>query len=815
MQVNDWWKAGAAAGTAGAAVAGALGAAYAGLVRRPLPRRSGRVPVDGLGADVEVIVDTWGVPHIYADSLLDLLRAQGYLHAQDRLWQMELNRRVVAGRLAAVVGDVALPLDRWMRTLSLRHVAEQEPALLDDEEHRLLAAYADGVNARFEEGRLPLEFTLLRHRPEPWTVVDSISWVKMMALTLSVNWETEILRARLIDRVGPQMAADLEPPYAVGRPYVVPPGVDYSCIGEAALRRSAAAEEFVGPAATDGIGSNNWAVHGSRTATGMPLLANDMHLGLTIPAIWYENHLVCPELEVTGVTFPGIPGVVSGHNGAVAWGYTNGFPDVQDLYLEHLRRTDDGQVEYEFEGAWHPADVRHEVIEVKGRGDGARVVEEVVTTRHGPIINVLAPEHAGEQPLALRWTALEPNRMIAVLFLMTRARSCGEMREVLRDWHTPVQNVVYADTGGTIAHSYAGRVPIRATGDGRIPVPGWTGEYEWTGVIPFEELPHQENPPSGIIVTANNRVVDDGYPFWLGADFVTGDRAERITELLEQAGTVDAQTFRQIQLDQVSVTGRRFADAAAGLASADPRTEETLALLRAWDGTLGPDSAAAAVYEVASLALARRLLEPRLGDLTDYYLGKGITPLLAEDSLLGERNREWLTRLLDDPTSPWWDTGGGETPESQMLAAVADAVTELTATFGADPIRWRWGRLHTMTLRHALGARAPLDRLFNRGPYPMGGDGDTVWNSQVARHTAHRPDGVMIGPPFRFIADLGDLTRCRAQLMPGQSGQVGSPHYADNVGAWLRGDYHPMLVERTAVEGNAEARFLLAPHGRV
>lgn len=806
VQLDDWVKGGAAVGAIGAMVAGAVGGLYAGTVRRPLPRRSGRVHVPGMADDVEVVVDTWGVPHVYASSLTDAVRAQGYLHAQDRLWQLEINRRVVAGRLAEVVGEVALPLDRWMRTLSLRHIAEQEPALLRPETLALLTAYADGVNARIGEGRLPVEFTLLRHRPEPWSVVDSISWVKMMALTLSVNWESEIVRARIIDAVGPDLAAELEPEYAQGMPFVVADGVDFSCIGESALARSAAAEQISGPVAVDGLGSNNWVVHGSRTASGKPLLANDMHLGLTVPAIWYENHLVTPEFQVTGVSFPGLPGVVSGHNGHVAWGYTNGFADVQDLYVEHLRRDGD-RIEYEFAGHWHAADVRSETIRVKG---GVSEVEQVVTTRHGPVINSLAPDHAGEQPLSLKWTAHEPNAMVEVMFDMNRAQSCAQMRDVLRGWHTPVQNVVYADVHGTIAHSYPGRIPVRAAGDGRTPVPGWTGEYEWTGFIPYEDLPHQQNPASGFLATANNRVVDDRYPYWLGADFVTGNRALRIVEMLEQSESADVASFRAMQLDQVSPSARLTATALRGLAAEDPAVDEALRMMADWDGTLGSDSPQAAIYAVLSTTLARQLLRPHLGDVTELYTGKGITPVLAETSILGERCREWLDATLDDASSHWWSSDDGATRESQIVAAMTETVAELTRRFGADPVRWRWGRLHSLTLRHVLGSQAPLDRVLNRGPYPMGGDGDTIWNAQVARHDP-TADAVMVGPPFRFIADLADLGQSRGQLMPGQSGQVGSPHYADGIGPWLRGDYHPMVTDRTAVDGNAEARFTLVP----
>jgi penicillin amidase len=506
-----------------------------------------------------------------------------------------------------------------------------------------------------------------------------------------------------------------------------------------------------------------------------------------------------------------VPGVVAGHTTRGAWGFSTGLADVQDLYVERLRHRDDGGVEYEFEGSWHPADVRREVIRVRrGGGRPAEVVETVVTTRHGPIINVLAPELTGEQPLALRWTGYEPSAMFRTLLDMNRARSCEQMRAALRGWHTPVQNVVYADVDGDIGHTYAGRVPIRARGDGRLPVPGWTGEYEWTGYVPYEDLPHQHNPPSGYIAAANNQVVGAAYPYWLGADFDTGNRAERIAELIGAAGTMDVATCRAMQLDQVSTSGRRTAAALWGLASPDPAVDEALRLMDGWDGQLGSDSPQAAIYAVFSATLARRLLRPRLGELTEPYTGHGVTPVLAESSILAERCREWLDATLLDPTSRWWDTADGQTREGHILAAMADTVATLTRRFGADPVRWRWGRLHTLTLRHMLGTRAPLDRLLNRGPYPMGGDRDTLWKAQIARHDP-QTDGVMTGPPFRFIADLGNLGQSRGQLMPGQSGQVGSPHYADGIGSWLRGDHHPMLLDRAAVEGNAEARFVLVP----
>jgi penicillin amidase len=445
---------------------------YAYLRNRFLPQTRGTIAVKGLEDSVEVIRDRWGIPHIFAQNETDLMFAQGYVHAQDRLWQMDFQRRLVAGRLSEVLGAVALPVDRWMRILGMRRAAEGDAKLIPGDTRVLIDAYTAGVNAWIARRHAPLEFTLLRYQPEPWTIVDSLSWGKMMAWMLSVNWESELLRAQLIATLGSEQAAELEPDTSSSEPYVIPPGADYSKIGHAASDLADAARPFTGPAAKHGLGSNNWVLSGSHTATGKPLLANDMHLQMSIPAIWYENHLVGGELNLSGVSLPGVLGIIAGHNQHVAWGFTNGFPDVQDLYLEHLERTESGQVQYEYQGQWLDAQVLQELIRIKG---GKVVHQEVILTRHGPIINQLAPDLAGETPLALRWTALDPEQLFRALVGMNRAKSCLEFREALRFWGTPSQNTVYADTQGNIAYNLTGRVPIRAKGDGRLPVPGWTG----------------------------------------------------------------------------------------------------------------------------------------------------------------------------------------------------------------------------------------------------------------------------------------------------------------------------------------------------
>jgi penicillin G amidase len=805
------------AGLALSALAGLAGAGYYWLLKRPLPQTKGSLTLPGLQKKVEVLRDPWGVPHIYAQNEADLFFAQGFVHAQDRLWQMEFQRRLVAGRLSEIIGEQTIQIDRWLRILGLRRVTEEGVALLKPEVSAAMQAYAAGVNARIARGRLPVEFTLLRHQPEPWTVADSLSWVKMISWVLSVNWESEILRARLIARLGPELAAELEPDYFDRCPTILPAGIDYSHIGETALKRAEDARPFTGPPTSAGLGSNNWTLCGKRTISGAPIFANDMHLPLSIPAIWYENHIECGEIKATGISFLGLPGIVSGHNGRVAWGFTNGFDDVQDLFMERLRHLPDGRVQYEFQGEWRDAQVIREAIKVKG---GETEIEEVVVTHHGPIINSLDnyPAAEGEeQPLALRWVSLEPEATANTLYGILRARNCHEFHDSLRDWVAPLQNIVHADIEGNIAYSHPGHVPIRAKGDGTIPVPGWTGEYEWTGYIPFDELPHVINPDRGYIVTANNRIVEDDYPHFLTVENMVGaDRAQRITELIEAQEKISVEYVKKMQFDQLSVVAR---EVKAYLDSLDVGDDAHLAavldLIRAWDGTLAASSPAAAVYQVFVRRMIYLTLNDKLGDLTIHYAGQGPTPGLADISNFGSRSWMWLEETLANPHSHWFDQGSGETRDDIMRLALGETVDYLSAELGPDSAAWAWGKLHKLIYSHPLGQVKPLDRLFNRGPYPLGGDGTTIWMGLTTQHDLSNPGAV--GPPFRFIADLSDLRNSWGLLTPGNSGHPASKHYDDQVQAWFNAGnpvpsgYHPMLYDRADVDRHAQAALILTP----
>ncbi|HEV2473128.1 MAG TPA: penicillin acylase family protein, partial [Chthonomonadales bacterium] len=538
----SWWQKTLAATTASVAgLTGLAGGVYSMLLRRPLPKIKGKLHVQGLHEPVEVITDRYGVPHIYAGNEDDLFFAQGYVHAQERLWQMEFNRRLGSGRLSELFGAVALDVDRFCRRLGMHRAAAAEVERMAEQSRRILAAYAHGVNAFIQRNRrnLPIEFTLLRFKPAPWRTSDSIQWAKMMGWGEGSNWETEIIRARIVAKIGAERAARLEAGYDPGHPLIIPPGVAYKGINLGMLEQYEAIKQLSGFGLLGA--SNSWVVDGSMTVTGSPILCNDPHLGQAAPSIWYECHLVAGAIDVTGASFPGTPGIVIGHNQYIAWGLTNAVSDVEDLYIEKFHPQNPYQ--YEYQGKWEEAQVIREEIKVKG--SKAPVIEEVRITRHGPILTSIpsatddtsaeqdrANAGTAEFPLALRWTGLEQCNIIAAVQKMNRASNWEEFRDALREWDVPPQNIIYADREGNIGYVMAGAVPIRARGQSLLPSPGWTGEYEWTGFIPFDALPQMHNPQQHFIVTANNRVVNDEYPYYITNEWLNGYRAQRIRDLL-------------------------------------------------------------------------------------------------------------------------------------------------------------------------------------------------------------------------------------------------------------------------------------------
>ncbi|MEI7772846.1 MAG: penicillin acylase family protein, partial [Chloroflexales bacterium] len=547
-------------------VAGLAAGGVAAALRRPLPRVSGSAPLRGLSANAEVRRDRWGVPHIYADTNADLFAALGYVHAQDRLWQMELNRRTGLGCLAEIFGPVALSSDTYIRTLGFARVVRREVGLLDDHTRAILTAYVRGVNACVAAlgSRLPLEFSILGITPRPWDLADILVWPKMMSLSLSANWTSELLNARAVAALGVERAAAIAPRYPDDAPITVPAGVTYDpALGAAALRMMADAAPFTG-APGGPQGSNAWVVGGSRSVSGRPLLADDPHLNLGLPGIWYLAHLEGGDYHATGGTFPGTCGVVIGHNRRVAWGVTNGMVDNQDLYIERFDPAD--PLRYRWRGEWLRAETVREEIVVKGQA--APSVVDVRVTRHGPVIDpIISPEpgplarpvdvaESYREGLALRWTALEPAPDIARAILgLNSAGSWAEFRAALIDWDVAPQNFVYADVDGHIGYVLAGKLPVRTGSDGQLPVPGWDGAHEWRGCIPPEALPSAYDPPGGMLVTANNRPANSDYPFHdaLKGEWLNPYRAARISEMIIAEERHDPRSFARIHHDERSL----------------------------------------------------------------------------------------------------------------------------------------------------------------------------------------------------------------------------------------------------------------------
>jgi penicillin amidase len=781
-----------------ALVGGAAGAVAYAYLRRSLPPRRGTLRLAGLNASVEVIRDHWGVPHVFAESIRDALFAQGYVQAQDRLWQMELGRRLVSGRLTEIFGPETLEADRLMRRVGLHRAAQAEVSRASSDGLSYLEAYAAGVNAFLETvgRRLPPEFLILRFRPAPWTAADSLAIGKYVAWMLSGNWDTEIVRSWVVERLGPEVAAQVEPLYPAGLPMILPPGTESAGLGLSILDELRKVEELAG---VHGGASNNWVIDGSRSTTGKPLLANDPHLPLQMPSIWYELHLNGGALNAAGVALPGVPGVVIGHNERIAWGITAAMADGDDLFLERINP--DNPRQYEYKGVWVDGDLIREEIQV--RGQAQPVVEEVLVTRHGPIIGPAIPGET--RALAMRTTAAEPRDQAQAIMGLNLADNWEGFREAMRQWPAPPLNFIYADVEGNIGYQMAGLVPQRAKGYGLVPSPGWTGEYDWTGFIPFDEMPFAANPERHYVVTANNQVVDNEYPHFLSAEYIDGYRAQRIAQLLEAKEKHSTDDFRAIQSDVYSIPARELAGHMLALHPADEDAQRALNFVRVWDGRLAADSVAATIVEAFYLNLLRRTLSEKLGPLTDHFLGKEVHPAIPDASYF-VRCTSWLLRLVQEQPARWFP---GRAWREVMEQSLTDAIAELRSQLGDDMSRWTWGRIHYAPFEHVMGRVRALRPVFNRGPMPVGGDMNTIAN---ACYLGTRPWAVYsYAASYRQIIDLSDLNRSLAILPGGQSGHPASRHYADMIGPWARGDYHPLPFDRAEVERHAEGRLTLAP----
>ncbi|WP_222124119.1 penicillin acylase family protein [Microbacterium paludicola] len=839
-------------------------------IQRSFPQTAGELQVDGLQAQVTVQRDALGVPTITADSSHDLFYAQGFVHAQDRFFEMDFRRHVTSGRVAEMFGESQVGTDMFLRTLGWRDIAEHEVEALDETSLSYYQAYADGVNAYLAEhdgAEVSLEYAVLGiqnpdYEIEPWEPADSVAWLKAMAWDLRTNVEDETERAMLVAETGDEAAPDdslallekLYPAYPFDENPVIVPQI--STVPTDDEGTDAAPASFTGDEAGEsqnavttiewgeadnvieaagmllgdvgeGIGSNSWVVSGALTESGMPLLANDPHLGAALPSVWYQVQLRCSTVseecpfDVGGFSFSGMPGVVIGHNDQIAWGFTNLTTDVVDLYIEKV----DGDA-YWRDGALVPLDVREETVKVAGGDDVDLTIRSTV---HGPIVSGLTPDFtavadgevwadgtalsqgetdaagalSGEHAVSLRWTALEPGTTAQALFAMNTAQDFEGFRHAASLFDVPAQNLIYADVEGNIGYQAPGRLPIRGAGDGWLPQPGWDSAYDWTGYIPFEELPVAYNPTSGYIVTANNAIVTDDYEHFLSRDWDYGYRAARIAHLIERraaAAPLTAQDMRDIQNDNEMWIGKKLATVMGEVEVDGAGPQEAVALLRTWDAQNNADSAAAAFANVLWSNLVQNLFANREQPLPYGSQGRLFTVVDA---------------LLDDPADPMWtnekiDVTGME----EMLALSAEqAYDELVSLQGNVTARWNWGSLHAITLRSdTLGSSgiAPIEALFNRGPYPVGG-GASVVNAtgwQIGESYA-----TTTVPSMRMVIDLSDFDASSWNHLTGASGHAFHPHYTDQTENWSRGFQTPWAFTSDAVDEATVDTLVLNPEG--
>jgi penicillin G amidase len=773
------------------------------IERRELPQVDGAITINGISAPVTVIRDKLGVPHIRAQSFDDLFFAQGFITAQDRLWQMDASRRLAAGELAELLGPSLVPHDRRQRYLQIRAACERGVAALDPNQRHLLEVYAQGVNAYIASNRnhLPLEFRLLHYTPAPWRVVDSLLIGANMHQMLNTQYDVELKRERVIQHLNAQEISDLYPqsswrdlpPAAQANPSAddnAAPGrkKSHSDDDDEEDQRPRTKTSFLLPdfepqhCEACVPGSNNWVVSGAHTASGKPLLANDMHLGHSIPDIWYEAHLTKgdgQEYDVAGVTLPGVPFVIVGHNRRIAWGFTNLGPDVQDLFVEQFNQT--GQVATP--QGWQSPRTAHEVIHVKGKPDD---VFDVIVTRHGPIITPILKNETRQ--LALQWTLYDLDALKVPFLEVNSASNWQEFRAAFSNFAGPAQNVVYADVDGHIGYHATGRIPIRASGDGLLPQSGADAAHDWTGYVPFDQLPSVYDPPSGILATANGRITPDGYKSLLANDWGPPFRTARIFHLLSEGEHLKPADMLAIQTDVTSEMERFFSDrfvyAIDHAKNTSPRVREAAEIMRGWDGRMEKDSAAASLATWSRRNLMKLLLMPKMGD--DFANYDWWMSSVALENIVTHKLPRWLP-------------SGYASYDDVLVAAVQTTVDSATAPKSLKT--WNWGNHFPVEVQHpVLGSIPILSHFSGTGRHPQSGSGTTV--KQI---------GFDLGPSERLTVDFANLDNSTLNIVIGESGHLLSPHYKDQFQAWYEGSTYKLPFSTMAVEAAAKHKLTLQP----
>ena len=767
-------------------------------LKNSLPKISGQLTFEGLSQSVDIYRDEYGIPHIYARNRNDLMFAVGFVSAQDRLWQMDITRRAATGRLAEIFGERLIAADLLARTIGFQRIAKQQVEILSPDNLAMAEAYSSGVNACIKQtSTLPVEFRLLKYEPEPWQPSDSQAISRLLAWQLSKNCKSELIMLRVKSRLDPKRAAELGSTYPSGGPFIMSPEFKAEPIKLPNFDKgSQLLDEVVG---TSG-GSNCWVIGPSLTETGAPILANDPHLsGTRMPSIWYFVHMVGGGFDVIGGVAPGIPIPLLGHNRRIGWGITNMNADVQDVFVERINPDNDDQ--YEYDGKWLDMETRVERINYKGKDGERSFIEKIVrSTKRGPLITGISPGTV--KAVSLSWTGFEPTPDFEALVGINLAGNWEEFLDALAKFTVAPQNFVYADVDGNIGYCGAGKIPIRSSGDGTTPQNGWTSKTEWNGYVPFEEMPRILNPSAGYIVTANNKVVPDGYKHFLSAQWAPPYRYQRIAELIESSDRHDVQAVAQMQSDSKSLLARSIV---IGLTPAlsghdDPRTQTAANYLKQWNSVNTTDSVAATIYHEFFLKLAKNTFQKEMGrELTKAYL---------DDYYL------WLERfveILQDENSYWFDTMRTEEIETRsdiVARSFEEAITSLERKLGADMSEWKWGRVHMLEFSHPIAHDPITKKLFNLGPYPFPGDGETVNRGTFG---FNEPYDVTMTASIRHIMDFSQLDQTLGIHTTGQSGHPASEHYSDFAETWLQGEYVTIMMDRIDYIDSIEGYLRLSP----
>ena len=761
-----------------------------------LPNVTTDLSFDALDGSVTVHRDAYGIPHVKATTVHDAFFGQGFATAQDRLFQMDHDRRWAYGRWAELAGESAVEQDALMRKFQLRRSVERDYSAINAETRAMFEAYAEGVNGFIETTEsLPVEYAMLGESPEAWTAQDCLAVFKARHVLMG-HMEAKLWRAKTVATLGAERAAELMPQYEKGGLLIVPPGAEYLGDNYDVLNEYVSGAEHLDGMADADSGSNNWAVHGSRTASGKPLVAGDPHRPIETPSVYYQNHIACDEFDGMGLSFPGCPGFPHfGHNARVAWCVTHAAADYQDLYIEVFRG--ESSLHYEHKGSWKHAETHTEVIQVRG-ADAVEI--EVTATHHGPIV---VGEPSSGRAIAFKYTATDGSNMgLESLLLQLRSRSVDEMDEAMRGWVDPCNNYVFGDVDGNMAYLTRGKVPVRSMANAWFPVPGWTGEHEWEGFIPFEEMPRIRNPENGFIVTANNKQVDDDYPHYISVQYATEHRARRIYDRLAEMPNATVEDMGDVHAERVSIPGLAYRKLLEGVEPADELSDEARNILLEWDGKMDADAIGPALYSAFRYHLDDTILRHLLGPLADYALNVGGRGAPHHVSLL----KAQLVRMAEAEDNSWLPSGA--TWNSLMTEALGRAVEHLKDRVGNDMSEWTWGTIHRTNRPHWL-ANAYSWAVELEGPaMPLGGDGDTPL---AASYSHADPFGISGSSVARYIYDLSDWDNSRWIVPFGASGHPASPHFADQSSTWADVDFIPMTYSWDKIESSAETSQTLSP----